>query len=50
MKITEYIRHSSVGVKLIVLLILILCGVFVIAIPMLFVQGEYGATPDGVCV
>ena len=41
MKITEYIRHSSVGVKLIVLLILILCGVFVIAIPMLFVQGEY---------
>ena len=41
MKITEYIRHSSVGVKLIVLLLLILCGVFVIAIPMLFVRGEY---------
>ncbi|OUN74759.1 type II CAAX endopeptidase family protein [Barnesiella sp. An55] len=41
MKLTEYIRQSSVGVKLIVLLILILCGVFVIAIPMLFVQGEY---------
>ena len=41
MKITEYIRHSSVGVKLIVLLVLILCGVFVIAIPMLFVRGEY---------
>ena len=29
------------GVKLIVLLVLILCGVFVIAIPMLFVRGEY---------
>lgn len=41
MKLTEYIRYSSVGVKLIVLLILILCGVFVIAIPMLFVRGEY---------
>ena len=41
MKITEYIRHSSVGMKLIVLLVLILCGVFVIAIPMLFVRGEY---------
>lgn len=41
MKISEYIRHSSVGMKLIVLLVLILCGMFVIAIPMLFVRGEY---------
>ena len=41
MTIADYLRHSSVGVKLIVLLLLILCGVFVIAIPMLFVQGEY---------
>ena len=41
MKLTEYIRHSSIGIKLIVLLALILCGVFIIAIPMLFVRGEY---------
>ena len=41
MKLTEYMRGSSTGVKLIVLLVLILCGIFVIAIPMLFIRGEY---------
>ena len=41
MKLTEYMRGSSTGVKLIVLLVLILCSIFVIAIPMLFIRGEY---------
>ena len=41
MKLTEYFRHSSIGVKLIVLLLLILCGVFVAAIPLLFVRGPH---------
>ena len=41
MKLTEYMRGSSTGVKLIVLLVLILCGIFVIDIPMLFIRGEY---------
>ncbi len=41
MKLTEYMRSSSMGIKLIVLLLLILCGAFVAAIPLLFVRGTH---------
>ena len=40
MRISGYCHNSSTGIKLIILLLLILWGALIVAIPMFFVKGS----------